>query len=71
MDPIMEPGTPGRFPSIQPISVSIAQLKTPPPHRHVPPVQSTWDWNWILGEIGRDRPHRHPTRLATSTVHQC
>ena len=24
------------------------------------PKQSTWDWIWILGDIGGDHPHHHP-----------
>ena len=39
----------------------------PPSHRHVPPVHNNQPG--IPGDIGGDRPHRHPTRLATITAH--
>ena len=68
----MEPRIPGRFPSIQPIGIhymtknaTAAQTCSPSPE------QSTRDWIRIPGDIGQGRPHRRPTRLATSTAHQC
>ena len=68
----MEPGIPVRFPSIQPIRIHRMTKNTPAAQTCGPsPKQSARDWIWILGDIGWGHPHCHPTRLATSTAHQC
>ena len=70
--PIMEPGIPGRIPSIRPIGINRTTKNATAAHTCAPsPKQSTRDWIRIPGEIGWARPVRHPARLAISTAHEC
>ena len=70
--PIMEPGIPGRFPSIRPIRINHTTKNATAAHTCAPsPKQSTRDWIRIPGEIGWARPVQHPARLAISNAHGC
>ena len=68
----MEPGIPGRIPSIRPIGINRTTKNATAAHTCAPsPKQSTRDWIRIPGEIGWARPVRHPARLAISTAYEC
>ena len=68
----MEPGTPSRIPSIQPIRINRMTKNATAAHTCAPsPKQSTRDWIRIPGEIGWARPIRHPARLAINIAHGC
>ena len=63
----MEPGIPGRIPSIRPIGINRTTKNATAAHTYAPsPKQSTRDWIRIPGEISWARPVRHPARLAIS-----
>ena len=59
----MGPGSPSRIPSIRPIDIRRMTYNITTTWITAPSQkQSTWDWIQILGDIGGDHPHRHPTR---------
>ena len=63
----MEPGIPGRIPSIRPIGINRTTKNATAAHTCAPsPKQSTRDWIRIPGEIGWARPVRHPASLVSA-----